>query len=156
MRIPSATSLALLACSLALASSAAIAADAVYKWKDANGQSHYSQSPPPSGTKYETINPIGGPSSAPAAATVSTAGSSAAPAPASTAFKPAETRNSEASSALRQKNCATAKANAATLQNNPGANTYSAGGKSEAMSAERRAAELARANQMVTQYCGGN
>ena len=37
----------------------ASAGDPVYKWKDANGQSHYSQQPPDKGVKFETITQPG-------------------------------------------------------------------------------------------------
>jgi hypothetical protein len=152
---PLPTTLALLACAFAFASSAALATDAVYKWKDANGQSHYSQSPPPSGTKYETISPVSGPS--PAAVADAAARSDKAPATTSTSFKPAEVATSNSSKALREKNCATAKANVATLSNYPYANLDTKGtGQPAPTNADQRAAEVARANQMVTQYCGGN
>lgn len=45
--------LPLLCCLLALASAAASASQQLYKWKDANGVTQYSQQPP-SGAQYET------------------------------------------------------------------------------------------------------
>jgi hypothetical protein len=134
-----------------LLSVAAFAADTVYKWKDSSGQSHYSQSPPV-GQKYETITTNG---SAPASSSTSASapGASAPAAPSST--KKVASTNVPAGLALHQKNCATARGNVATLTNNPTANLDTKGtGKPSPVSAKDRAAELARANQMVTQYCG--
>ncbi|MET0936737.1 MAG: DUF4124 domain-containing protein [Luteibacter sp.] len=50
-----------------------------YKWKDAQGVTHYSDSPPPAGTKVETIKTSG--------VVVPPAGPAAAPAPAASAAK---------------------------------------------------------------------
>jgi hypothetical protein len=161
--IPLPTSLAALVCVFAFASSAVIAADAVYKWKDANGQSHYSQSPPPSGTKYEMITPVGGPASA--SADVS-AGNDA-PASASTTLKPGVSRTSAESRALRKKNCETAKANLALIQANPNspinpakpasgpANPYASDAPTMAAQVPR-AQEIARAQSQINQFCDGN
>jgi hypothetical protein len=57
-----------------------------YKWKDAQGVTHYSDSPPPAGTKVETIKTSGVvvPPAAAAAATPAPAASTAKPAPGST------------------------------------------------------------------------
>src|SRR3546814_16804079 len=43
-----------LPCALLLAS-APLAAQQVYKWKDANGVTQYSATPPPAGASYETL-----------------------------------------------------------------------------------------------------
>ena len=155
---PSAMSLAVLACLFALVSTAA--ADAVYKWKDANGQSHYSQSPPPSGTKYETISPTG----VGAAASSTYESAVQAPASGSTAFKPVEqSDNTAARLAYRQKNCETARANLALLNASPTSGAiikpaasgsgYNAGGPA-ANAVQPHAASVAHASQQVDQFCG--
>ena len=149
---PLSKSLVVLACALAFVSSAAIAVDAVYKWKDANGQSHYSQSPPPSGTKYETITPIGAPAS-------SSDSDSAAPASGSTSFKsPTQSDNTTARQTYRQKNCTTARANLALLNANPSAGAVSKSGSgpggSSTPAAQPHAEAVAKASQQVDLYCG--
>jgi hypothetical protein len=55
-------------------------AQSVYTWKDAKGVTHYSDSPPPKGTKSREVQPLPTP-----AAPVATASAVRAPAPASTA-----------------------------------------------------------------------
>ena len=121
----------------------ASAADPVYKWKDSSGQSHYSQAPP-EGQKYETINPHD-------SSKTSSPASNGSP-PASTG--PAEAATSPSSQALRQRNCATARKNLETLTNSANTSLDTSGsGRPARITPEVRAAEIERANQMVTQYC---
>lgn len=129
-----------------LAGAVASAADPVYKWKDSNGHSHYSQTAP-QGQKYETITP------ASVTTTSSTASANSAPAPASTTHAAMSTRVT-AIQAFRQKNCQTAHNNAALLASNPTANLDTLGtGKPAAVTSAQRAAAMDRANQQVTQFC---
>ncbi len=157
---PSLATLAALAGAFALAASA-VATDAVYKWKDASGQSHYSQSPPPSGTKYQTITPTGGPESS---RDVSAA--TGAPASGSTSQKTGVSRTSDEARALRKKNCETARANLTLLNASPngyaaptpatGSANANASGGPQAVARLPREQELARANSQIAQYCGGD
>ena len=128
-----------------LACANTMAADPVYKWKDAKGQSHYSQTPPP-GQKYETITPSG--ESIPSPSTPGTYTSQAAP-PA-----PAGPAKPSPNLAVRLKNCDTARSNVAALTNNPTAPIDTKGtGKPAQVTPDQRAAELAHAKQQVSQYC---
>jgi hypothetical protein len=128
-----------------LASAGTMAADPVYKWKDANGQSHYSQTPP-QGQKYETITPSGETTTSPSApGTYSSQTTGAVPA-ASTAPHP--------NLAIRMKNCETARSNVAALTNNPTAPIDTKGtGQPVQVTPAVRTAELDRAKQQVSQYC---
>ena len=128
-----------------LACANTMAADPVYKWKDAKGQSHYSQTPPP-GQQYETITPSG--ESTPSPSTPGTYTTQAAPAAPTPPTKP------HPNLAARLKNCDTARSNVATLTNNPTAPIDTKGtGKPTDVTSDQRAAELAHAKQQVSQYC---
>lgn len=45
---------------------AALAATQVYRWTDKNGVTHFGGTPPPTGEKYDVIQPAGAPAAAPA------------------------------------------------------------------------------------------
>lgn len=128
-----------------LASAGVMAADAVYKWKDASGQSHYSQTPP-QGQKYETITPAG--NSTPSPSPAGTYSSQ------TTGAMPAAPAASHPNLAMRLKNCTTARSNVAALTNNPTAPIDTTGaGKPAPVTPAVRSAELERAKQQVSQYC---
>jgi len=128
-----------------LACANAMAAEPVYKWKDAKGQSHYSQSPP-QGQKYETITPAG--DSTPSPSPPGTYTSQSAPA------APEKPTPPHPNLAMRLKNCETARSNVAALTNNPTAPIDTKGtGQPAPVTPEVRAAELDRAKQQVSQYC---
>lgn len=128
-----------------LAYAGAMAADAVYKWKDAKGQSHYSQTPP-QGQKYETITPAG--DSTPSPSTPGTYSSQ------TTGAAPAASAKPSPNLAMRLKNCETARSNVAALTNNPTAPIDTSGaGKPAPVTPAVRSAELDRAKQQVSQYC---
>ncbi|HEV2607557.1 MAG TPA: DUF4124 domain-containing protein, partial [Xanthomonadaceae bacterium] len=93
-----------------LASAGTMAADPVYKWVDAKGQSHYSQSPP-QGQKYETITPSGDSTTSPSPPGTYTSQTTAA--------APAKPTAPHPNLAMRLKNCETARSNVAALTNNP-------------------------------------
>jgi hypothetical protein len=149
MRTPSLPlpSLVLLSSAIGLiVSASAIAADPVYKWKDSSGQSHYSQSPP-QGQKYETIMPTG-------VTPTDTSASASAPAPA-TSIRLAASAKTPAMQAFRQKNCEAARSNVAVLASHPTADIDAKGtGKPARVTPAQRSAEVDRANQQVTLYCG--
>jgi type IV secretory pathway VirB10-like protein len=141
----------------------------VYKWKDANGRTIYSDVPPPSNVKQESI--IGNKPVAPAAAPAATA-TAGAPAAASDPKKAAADKDAEARKRqeeaeaakkkdaakqaeleLRQKNCAAAKSNY---------DLYKIGGRIAKVNDKGErvylgdadiAAGLAQAQKEVDQYC---
>jgi len=128
-----------------LASAGSMAADPVYKWKDATGQSHYSQTPP-QGQKYETITPAG--DSTPSPSTPGTYTSQ------TTGAAPTAPAAPHPNLAMRLKNCETARSNVAALTNNPTASIDTKGtGQPAPVTPAVRAAELDRAKQQVSQYC---
>jgi hypothetical protein len=128
-----------------LAYAGAMAADPVYKWKDASGQSHYSQTPP-QGQKYETITPTGESTTSP-----STPGTYSSQ---TTGAAPAAPTKTGPNLAMRLKNCETARSNVAALTNNPTAPIDTKGtGQPAQVTPAVRTAELDRAKQQVSQYC---
>ena len=117
---------------LALAAAPALAqqsAAEVYQWKDANGVTHYSQTPPASGSYEQRVITSSG-AAAPVAASASTA---------ATAENP---------------QCAAARANIATLQAEGDVQMDQDGdGQLRVLSAEQRASQLELAQAAVKAYC---
>ena len=133
-----------------VSATAASAADPVYRWKDANGQSHYSQQPPEKGVKYETIASSGAPASAAAAAT-SHAESAASAKKDSNPAANATTANAQAE---RQKLCETARKNADVLANRPLVEMDLNGtGTPQRLTPEQQTQQLDIARKQQTAYC---
>ncbi|HRN62377.1 MAG TPA: DUF4124 domain-containing protein [Luteimonas sp.] len=101
----------------------------VYQWKDANGVTHYSQTPPPKGS-YQLRQITG-------------SGASVAPQAATTQVGAAE-----------DSRCATARSNVATLSGNqPVQEEGEDGQPGRALNDAERAAQLELANAAVKAYC---
>jgi len=136
---PSIISLVVATC--LLAGSTAMAGDPVYKWKDANGESHYSQQPP-EGIKYETITTAGASTTNPASSSSQDAGTAqdaSGPTPADTD---------------RKKYCDTARKNVDLLTSKPMVSMDIHGdGKPVALTPEQQTAQLAFAKQQVAGFC---
>jgi hypothetical protein len=142
-----------LSIAVALLLVAPLACAQVYKWTDAHGTTHYSESPPPTGTKYSQVSVNSG-SSAPAAdntppATSSnssnTSQSTAAPAPPSTVADTPENR---------AKLCASLKTNIATLQGSGPVVMTGTGGQQQLLNADQRKQQLDASQSQYNQYCG--
>jgi len=126
---------------------APLATAQVYKWTDAGGTVHYSETPPAQGTKYKqvktngSVEPLVAPAPAPAA---STAGSGDAGAPPS---KPvAETPEN------RGKLCDSLKSNITALQGTAPV-VMQQGGKSTALDASQRQQQTSTEQAQYQQYC---
>lgn len=125
-----------------LAGMSATASDPVYKWKDANGQSHYSQQPP-QGIKYETMTPAGTAATAPVAAANA---ADTAKAPAASGQTPAQIE--------RQKYCDTARKSVDVLTTHPLVDMDINGdGKPVRLTPEQQTAQLEKAKQQVAALC---
>lgn len=144
--------LILAAAALALAASA----DAqVYKWKDATGITHYSDSAPASGTNYEKVRvgtntatpvvatPVAAASAAPVAAPATPASQ---PAPASTAHVPDTADN-------RAKLCKDLDNNITLLSGTQPLTSGDASTSQQNMGDVQRRQELATARAQKQQYC---
>lgn len=117
---------------LALAAAGLLAASAhgaeVYQWKDANGVTHYSQTPPPKGSYRQRQ--------------ITTSGATAS----QTASAPAE--------AAESAQCTSARANVATLSGSRPVHEADAEGKpGRALNDAERASQLELANAAVKAYC---
>ena len=129
-----------------LAGVSANAADPVYKWKDANGQSHYSQTPP-DGIKYETIAASGAPASAVSASGHADSGAAAKAAP-TQAGGPTQGQNK------RQELCDTARKNVDVLTSRPLVQMdINNTGTPVALTPSQQTQQLDLAQKQATAYC---
>lgn len=121
-------------------------AQQIYKWTDAQGTVHYSQSAPAQG-KYQQVKLAGGVETptTPAAQPASNDDENHAP-PAPTATQMADTPEN------RTKLCATLKSNLATLQGT-GPVVMQQGAKPALLDAEQRKQQIAQANAQYQQFC---
>lgn len=124
---------------------AAMAQTQAYKWTDAHGTVHYSETPPPEGVSYKRLSTSGGVAANPAPAQPSQP-PQAAPAPASTAPLADTPEN-------RSKLCSSLQANLALLKGGS-AVVMEAQGKSSALDDTQRRQQTALAEQQYRQYCG--
>jgi hypothetical protein len=151
----------ILSAALAIAATIAFAAASaqqpqVYKWKDANGVTHFSQTPPSNGTAYTKMRLTNEPdvSSNPSASsgngdnTGSDTGTSQQTAPASS------TQPDTASN--RATLCKQLDSNISLLQGKQPVVTDGADGKQEVMSDNAREAQLATARAQQAQYCSSS
>ena len=126
---------------LVLLSFAPLLCAQAYKWKDAAGTVHYSETPPPAGTKYSRVTVTG--SAEPAVA------ASSPPPAAAPAMAQADTP------ANRDKLCGNLQHNLEQLQGDAALNMDDGNGHVTAMDATRRQQELASEQAQYQQYCRG-
>lgn len=136
---------------LALLLVAPLACAQVYKWTDAHGTVHYSETPPPTGTKYSQVSVNTG-SSAPAGE-----GSTPAAAPSSSNASTQANSNTpqapvEDTPENRAKLCSSLKANIGTLQGS-GPVVMSNGGQQQLLNADQRKQQLDASQSQYSQYC---
>jgi len=117
----------------------------IYKWKDASGTVHYSETPPPTGTKFNKVNIVGSDVSTPDAS--ASASASTTPAPASTA-------STTDTPANRNKLCNDLQHNLSELKGSAPLNVDDGKGHVVGMDANRRKQELTSAQSQYSQYCG--
>lgn len=136
-----------LAAAAALLAGASAFGETVYKWKDAQGQSHYTQQQP-EGVKYETITAAGNTmsDSADASQVASDAADQKSGGDSSGGQTPAQQQ--------RQQMCTSARANADLLTKNATVHTDLNGdGKQVTLNAAQHDQALADANKQVDLYC---
>jgi hypothetical protein len=116
-----------------------------YKWTDANGTVHYSQTPPPAGTKYSQIT-LSGSAQAPAPP-ANTEPAAASTAPAANPSAPvADTPEN------RARLCSQLKTNLDTLHGG-GPVVMQQGTQQVVMNADQRQQQLGTAEAQYQQYC---
>ena len=125
---------------LALLVAAPVAANEIYTWKDARGVTHYSETPPPAGTRFDVRRMSG------ASPTSATAAPAPTPAPAATANANSAAGGDAGQCDLARKNVAALKAEGAVQQ-------VGADGKPRELSANERTDQLALSEAAVRAYC---
>ena len=168
------TALPFVACLLAFAVAGA-QAQTLWKWRDASGQLHISDTAPPAGTPAKNIisGPPGGVPPAPSAlAPAAAAPAASEPAAASSAPSALDKKKMAAdkekaesdraakaaadaqNAALRKDNCARAQASLTTLQSGQRMARINDKGEREILDDAGRAAELKRTQDIISQNCG--
>ena len=118
-----------------------------YKWTDGSGTVHYSETPPPQGTKYQkvtisgSVEPLSQPAQAPAPDT------NAPPAPATASSEPMDD-----TPANRAKMCTSLKSNLDLLRGN-GPVSMQQNGKDQVLDDASRKAQLDTAQAQYQQFC---
>jgi hypothetical protein len=132
-------------------------AQQIYKWKDAKGVVHFSQTPPPSsGTQYTRMHLAGAPEVSSNPPPASDNGENTEPdnrAPQQTA--PASSTQADTAS-NRAALCKQLDSNISLLQSKQPVVTGSDNGKQEVMSDNAREAQLATARAQQAQYCSSS
>jgi len=129
---------------------APLVAAQAYKWKDANGTVHYSDSPPPQGTKYSKVTTSG--SVEPLAAPTATENAE----PTTDSSKPATPQQPVADTPEnRAKLCSTLKSNMDTLKGS-GPVVMQEGGQQKVINDDQRKQQQASAQSQYQQYCSGS
>ncbi len=118
-----------------------------YKWTDSAGTVHYSETPPPGGTKYQRMTTTGSaePLAQPAPA-------EEAPAAATTPAAPAQPLAD--TPANREKFCASLKGNLDMLKGS-GPLVMQQNGQQKVVDEAQRKNQMANAQAQYQQYCGG-
>jgi uncharacterized protein DUF4124 len=140
-----------LSIALALLLVAPLACAQVYKWTDAHGTTHYSESPPPTGTKYSQVSVNTG-ASAPAGGDGATAATSSSSNSTSQGSSSAPQGPVEDTPENRAKLCSSLKANIGTLQGG-GPVVMSNGGQQQLLNADQRKQQLDASQSQYSQYC---
>jgi hypothetical protein len=164
------TALPLVACLLAFAAAGAQVSP-VWKWRDASGQLHISDTAPPAGTPATSIisSPSGSAAPAPSPSSPAPAANAAAAPPALSALdkkkKAADQEKADKekaehdavdakNAAIRKDNCSRAQSNLANLKTGQRIAVVNGKGEREIMDDSARAAEVKRAQEVVASNCG--
>ena len=161
------TTLPFVACLLALAVAGAHA-QTLWKWRDASGQLHISDTAPPPGTPAKNIvsSPMGSVAASPAPAEASASGAAADPAAAALDRKKKAADQAKAdqakadkadldakNAAIRKDNCTRAQSALAALQSGQRMARFNAQGEREYLDDAARADETKHAQDAVSSNC---
>ena len=167
------TALPFAACLLLGLAAVGAHAQSLWKWRDASGQMHISDTAPPVGTPARNIisGPPGGVAPPPSLSAASAAPAPATP-PASAAVSALDKKKKAAdqekvekqnadraaaeaqNAAIRKENCARAQSSLAGLQSGQRIGRVNDKGEREILDDAARASETKRAQDMVTSNCG--
>ena len=142
-----------LSIALALLLVAPLACAQVYKWTDAHGTVHYSESPPPTGTKYSQVSVNTG-SSAPAADNTPPPATNSNSSSSQSTGSPPQPSTMADTPENRTKLCTSLKANIATLQGSGPVVMTGTGGQQQLLNADQRKQQLDASQSQYNQYCG--
>ena len=134
---------------------APLATAQVYKWIDAQGTVHYSETPPPVGTKYSQVT-VSGSDQPPAAASDSSSSSAGSSGSASNGNSPSSQQLMPDTPANRTKLCATLKNSIGTLQGAAPVVMQDAQGQSQLLNPDQRKQQLDATQSQFQQYCNAN
>ncbi len=144
---------ALLAVGCWIALVTTLAGAQIYKWKDAQGVTHFSQSPPPAGTHYTRMRLAGEPevssNPSPAASTATPPAASPAAAQQTASGSVADTPQNRATL------CKQLSSNIALLESSQSLTQAGPGGVQEKLTDTQRRQQLATARAQQAQYCNG-
>ncbi|HEY3521517.1 MAG TPA: DUF4124 domain-containing protein [Rhodanobacteraceae bacterium] len=126
----------------------------VYKWKDANGTTHYSDVPPPAGSKYERVS-VSSNVATPVVATPAPASSTSAAKSNAGAPSAQNTASTADTPDNRAKLCKQLDSNIALLDSDQPVTSGDANTPQQNMSDVQRRQELATAQAQKKQYCNG-
>jgi hypothetical protein len=126
---------------------APLASAQVYKWTDAQGTTHYSETPPSTGTKYSQVTVSGGEAPASAASSSASASTSSSQSSSDNAQPVADTPDN------RAKLCASLKTNIGTLQGSGPVVMQGSGGQQQLLNADQRKQQLDASQSQYQQYC---
>ncbi|QAU23805.1 DUF4124 domain-containing protein [Dyella sp. M7H15-1] len=148
-----------LSIALALLLVAPLASAQVYKWTDIQGTTHYSETPPPVGTKYSQVS-VSTDTSTPAKASSSNSSASATSSSSSSQsssdnVQPPPQQNLPDTPENRAKVCASLKTNISALQGTGPVVMQGAGGQQQLLNADQRKQQLDTSQSQFQQYCGG-
>ena len=141
-----------LSIALALLLIAPLASAQVYKWTDAHGTVHYSESPPPTGTKYSQVSVNTGTSSPAAAANGSGATSGSGSSNAASNNSSAPQAPMQDTPENRAKLCSSLKTNISTLQGT-GPVVMNNGAQQQVLNGDQRKQQLDASQSQYSQYC---
>jgi cytoskeletal protein RodZ len=120
----------------------------VYKWTDAKGTTHYSESPPPAGTKYSQVTVSGSEEPVTPAADSSTSSSTSTSTQGDASAPPAADTPEN-----RAKLCTSLKANLGTLKGTGPVVMQGAGGQQQLLNADQRKQQLDATQSEYQDYC---
>jgi cytoskeletal protein RodZ len=134
---------------------APLATAQVYKWTDAQGTTHYSETPPPVGTKYHQVEVNTG-SDAPADASSSSSSASSSSTSSQSSSDNSASQPVADTPENRAKLCASLKTNIGTLQGGGPVVMQGTGGQQQLLNADQRKQQLDASQLQYQQYCNGN
>jgi len=134
---------------------APLATAQVYKWTDAQGTTHFSETPPPGNTKYSQVTVATG-TEAPASPGGSAASASTSSSSTGSSQSSSDNTQMPDTPENRAKLCASLKANIATLQGSGPVVMQGTGGQQQLLNADQRKQQLDAGQSTYQQYCSNS